>query len=136
MTLIKRKKKGFTLVELLVVMSIIFVFMSMIIPRFKGYSTKANSIKVDNIGRQVYTAAMMSYMEAGGKFDEDKLEGSITELLGVIWNGKEGTKTVDVNLTEGEIAEVIINLDNETYNLTINPEGYIFNSKSIEEPQK
>lgn len=122
--LIKGKKKGFTLIELLVVMSIMFVFMSMLIPRFNGYSAKANAIKADNIARQVYSAAMMSFIESEGKFVKSNLENNIKDLLGIIG---EDDNTFVVESIEGNIVKLKFNIGDENYNVTIDSEGYELN---------
>ncbi|GAA0723844.1 type II secretion system protein [Clostridium malenominatum] len=126
--MIKRKKKGFTLVELLVVMSIIFVFMSMIIPKFSGYRDKANFIKAENVGKQIYTAAMMSYVESGGKFRKDKLEESIKELVDILSITEDGEigDGIKIEQPEDETVKVTLSLDSKIYNLSINPERYSF----------
>ncbi|QBD86045.1 type II secretion system protein, partial [Clostridium tetani] len=81
-SLFKEKKRGFTLVELLVVMTIILILIGFLVPKIGGYRTKANKLKAENCAKQIYTAAMCSYGETNGKFKEDNLKETINLLVG------------------------------------------------------
>src|SRR3712207_7567694 len=75
--------KGFTLIELIIVMAIILVMASFLIPKFNGYRGKAERVKAIDTGRQIYVSAMESYMENKGVFNEGQLEETSKELLGI-----------------------------------------------------
>ena len=53
----KNKKKGFTLVELIVVLAILAILAALLVPALTGYIDKANSQKVVAECRQVVMAA-------------------------------------------------------------------------------
>ncbi|WP_315114484.1 type II secretion system protein [uncultured Clostridium sp.] len=125
---INSKKKGFTLIELLLVMSIMIIFMSMLIPKFKGYSAKANYIKADNIARQIYSAAMISYAESNGKFESDKIKGNIEELIGII-SEKDEDYDLAVN-TSNDNALIWFKISDQNYCVNIDNEGYKLEVKS------
>ena len=53
----KNKKKGFTLVELIVVLAILAILAAMLVPALTGYIDKANEKKIIAQARQYYIAA-------------------------------------------------------------------------------
>lgn len=53
----KNKKKGFTLVELIVVLAILAILAAMLVPALTGYIDKANEKKINSLTRQVVVAA-------------------------------------------------------------------------------
>lgn len=75
----KNKKKGFTLVELIVVLAILAILAAMLVPALTGYIDKANEKKVIATARQYYVAAQTVVSEAYA--NDDKLKG-ITLLSG------------------------------------------------------
>lgn len=60
----KNKKKGFTLVELIVVLAILAILAAMLVPALTGYIDKANEKKVLATARQYYVAAQTVASEA------------------------------------------------------------------------
>ena len=54
---IRKDKKGFTLVELIVVLVILAILIAMLLPTLTGYISKANEKKVISEGRQILMAA-------------------------------------------------------------------------------
>ena len=60
----KNKKKGFTLVELIVVLAILAILAAMLVPALTGYIDKANEKKVIATARQYYVAAQTVASEA------------------------------------------------------------------------
>ncbi|SHH51429.1 type IV pilus assembly protein PilA [Clostridium collagenovorans DSM 3089] len=61
----KSSKKGFTLVELLVVIGIIGLLAAIILPKFTGYTEKAIMKDAVSQARTVYTQASAYYAEKG-----------------------------------------------------------------------
>ena len=51
------KQKGFTLVELIVVLAILAVLAAIMVPSLTGYIDKAKNTQLISIARSVYTAA-------------------------------------------------------------------------------
>lgn len=84
-----KNKKGFTLVELIVVLVILAILAALLIPALTGYIDKANKEKVVSETRMVVMAAQTEASEQYGKLtaaDTDKataiakkLEGSSTD---------------------------------------------------------
>jgi len=79
---LKRKKRGFTLIELVVVISIIVIFAGFLIPKFAGYQTRAKDTKAINTAKQIQSAALSSYSEMDGKFVKTSVETAVAELTG------------------------------------------------------
>ncbi|MCY6370334.1 type II secretion system protein [Clostridium ganghwense] len=75
--------KGFTLIELIVVMAVILVLSSFLVPRFNGYREKAIKMKAIDTGRQIYTAAFMSYMENNNNYSEEAIKNTTKDLVGI-----------------------------------------------------
>ena len=69
----KNKKKGFTLVELIVVLAILAILAAILVPALTGYIDKANEKKILATARQYYVAAQTVVSEAYA--NNDKLQG-------------------------------------------------------------
>jgi len=106
-----KKRKGFTLIELILVMSIILVISSLLMPKLNGYSSKAQVLKVVDTGRQVYLAAMESYTSGNEQFDKTKLTSSVKSLLGI--------DLVDVGSNAGEVS-ISYKVDEKGYSINFN----------------
>lgn len=68
-----KEKKGFTLVELIVVLVILAILAALLIPALTGYIDKANNQKVIATTRQVVMAAQTEVSEAYAKASDGKL---------------------------------------------------------------
>ena len=101
------KRKGFTLIELIIVMAIILVMASFLIPKFNGYRGKAERVKAIDTGRQIYVAAMESYMENKGVFNEGQLEKTSKELLGI--------EKLNIQIASDDNVVVNYDVDNKKY---------------------
>lgn len=71
------KQKGFTLVELIVVLAILAVLSAIMVPSLTGYIDKAKNTQLLSIARSVYTAAQVEVSEAYARGEiEVKAEGN------------------------------------------------------------
>ena len=71
------KQKGFTLVELIVVLAILAVLAAIMVPSLTGYIDKAKNTQLLSIARSVYTAAQIEVSEAYARGEiEVKAEGN------------------------------------------------------------
>lgn len=68
-----KDKKGFTLVELIVVLVILAILAALLVPALTGYIDKANNEKIIATTRQVVVAAQTEASEAYGKNSAGKL---------------------------------------------------------------
>lgn len=67
---LKKKKKGFTLLELLVVLAILAILIAIAIPVYKNQKEKA-AITAHNANVRVLETAVESYRQDNGKLPED-----------------------------------------------------------------
>lgn len=111
MIILKKKRKGFTLIELVVVISIILIFAGFLIPKFAGYQTRAKDTKAINTAKQIQSAALSSYSEMNGKFEASAVSDSVSALTGA-----EG---VSVTVVSGKSVEVSFTSDTENYTVKI-----------------
>lgn len=100
--IINSRKKGFTIIELMLVVSIILVLMGFLVPKFSAYQEKAKVTKAINTAKQIQTAAMASYGDNDGKFDKDNVKVNIDTLTSVgagatVENSALGDQCVDIN---------------------------------------
>ena len=107
----KKKRKGFTLIELVVVISIILIFAGFLIPKFAGYQTRAKDTKAINTAKQIQSAALSSYSEMNGKFEVSAVSDSVSALTGA-----EG---VSVTVEGGKTVKVSFTSDTSTYTVKI-----------------
>ena len=84
----KNKKKGFTLVELIVVLAILAILAAMLVPALTGYIDKANEKKVIATARQYYVAAQTVVSEAYANGDEITSICLISNKHSIIVNGE------------------------------------------------
>jgi len=84
----KKSKKGFTLIELVVVIAILGILAAILIPVISGFITRANVARDQANARSLYNATAM-YLATGGKIaDTTGLvalgthEGAIEALFG------------------------------------------------------
>ena len=79
-----KKSKGFTLIELMVVVSIVLILSGFLIPKVLGYQDKAKKAKVVNTARQIFDASMGDYTEEDGVVTQSKIFDSIKEVTDVV----------------------------------------------------
>lgn len=75
----KKKSKGFTLIEVIVAVTIVIILGTLAVPKVSGYINKAKEAKVTSIGKQIYNAAMWTYSEQGNSFDSTKIIDAVAE---------------------------------------------------------
>lgn len=116
---LKKKKKGFTLLELLVVLAILAILIAIAIPVYKNQKEKA-AITAHNANVRVLETAVESYRQDKGKLPDDINElatgGYIKSVPAVPSSNDESfkNKKYSINKTTGEISPAEIHNDNET----------------------
>ncbi|MCA5587771.1 MAG: prepilin-type N-terminal cleavage/methylation domain-containing protein [Finegoldia magna] len=116
---LKKKKKGFTLLELLVVLAILAILIAIAIPVYKNQKEKA-AITAHNANVRVLETAVESYRQDKGKLPDDINElatgGYIKSVPAVPSSNDESLKNkkYSINKTTGEISPAEIHNDNET----------------------
>ena len=129
-----KNKKGFTLVELIVVLVILAILAALLVPALTGYIDKANKQKIIATTRQVMMAAQTETSEAyakvdGGKFTTLTLSADTTpslnkilELAEVATVSKDG-KTVTYKNGISKV-EVTITADGHVDTVTVEQSGF------------
>ena len=90
------KQKGFTLVELIVVLAILAVLSAIMVPSLTGYIDKAKNTQLLSIARSVYTAAQVEVSEAyaGGEIEvkaeknDRPAEGNFPSIRNIVDNSE------------------------------------------------
>lgn len=129
------KAKGFTLIEIIIAVSIVVILASLTLPKVTGYIDRAKTAKVLNAGKQIYTAAMWSYSDQGNTISEDKIKNAVEETMSL------GTvPTVDLDADKESVtiaftidnAECIVEIVLENSSYTVSKDGIeIFDSNEI-----
>ena len=121
-----KKNKGFTLVELMVVITIILVMLGILIPKLYGYQLKAKQTKAINTAKQIQTAAMASYSENNQVFSPGDVLTTIGSLTGVDITTSPSTTTVtgitdqNVNVTfKSDNISYVVGIDAASSNFTV-----------------
>lgn len=108
---LKKTVKGFTLLEVMVVISIISILAGFLIPKFIGYENKAKTVKAISEGKQLYNAVMCAYSENGSSVAEDDVAASVNNLTGISVSG---------NVTKsGNTFNINYSSDSNNYTLTV-----------------
>lgn len=116
---LKNKKKGFTLLELLVVLAILAILIAIAVPVYKGQKEKA-AITAHNANVRVLETAVESYRQDKGVIPESveqlEKEGYIKSVPAVPSSNDESlkNKNYSIDKTTGEISPAEIHNDNET----------------------
>ena len=108
------KKKGFTLIEVIIAVSIVVILASLSVPKVTGYIDKAKDAKALTCGKQLYTAAMWSYNEQGNKFDSTQVLNTITASTGI------NVTASSIAVTDTNNVTINFSSDNKSYSIAIN----------------
>jgi len=110
-----RKNKGFTLIELIVVVSIILILSGFLVPKVIGYQNKAKEAKAINTARQIYDTSMQLYTEEQGVLTKGKLIDSILSVTGLQIDDD------DVTLATDGVQTIKFTSDTKLYNMVVTP---------------
>jgi type IV pilus assembly protein PilA len=116
-------KKGFTLVELMLVRSIILILMGFLIPKLASYQEKAKITKAVSTAKQIQTAAMASYGDNEGKFDSTDVKSNIELLTSAenvtIGNLSSDNQNIDISYkSDSKDCKVTVDADKNTFTVT------------------
>jgi type IV pilus assembly protein PilA len=136
--MIKFKKKGFTLIEVIVAVTIVVVLASLSVPKVTGYINKARNAKIINIGKQMYTAVMWSYGEQGNTINETQINNTIAGIISLssVPTVTKATDDRSVTITftsDSAVCTIVITPEENNYLISKNSIG-IFNSNGIVNP--
>jgi type IV pilus assembly protein PilA len=106
------KAKGFTLIEVIIAVSIVVILASLAVPKVTGYIGKAKDAKVANTSKQIFTAVMWSYSDQGNTVDTSKISDTITSTL-------SGVTVSEIKAVDNGVS-VSFSSDNEPHSIVIN----------------
>lgn len=132
-----KNKKGFTLVELIVVLVILAILAALLIPALTGYIDKANKEKVIATTRMVVMAAQTEASEKYGLKAAGQLNGG--NDITVSYDGTTATAAVDgIDIKAiGKLAEVMDDADAfvngvTSISVTINAKGTVTDATVVQ----
>ncbi|MFL0196877.1 type II secretion system protein [Clostridium sp. WILCCON 0269] len=108
------KRRGFTLIELMLVVAIILVLLGFLIPKFSAYQDKVKTTKAISTAKQIETAAMASYGDNEGKFNEEDVQNYVSQLTSA------ENLQVKGDSAESDLITISYKSDENTYTLEIN----------------
>ena len=121
----KNNKKGFTIVELVIVIAVIAILAGVLIPTFASIISKANESKALQEAQNAYKEAY-ALAVADGKIDPVAGEAQVSGSYRFTFKGTLGALTgVDVEVKSGSDAA------NDKYEIAVSPDGVV----SIEEAE-
>lgn len=114
---IKKNKKGFTLVEIIVVLVILAILAAFTIPTMLGFVTDAKNKALVAEAREIYVAAQAVTTEwnathpaadalVTGDLDSDSTEAAMTQLGIYLGSDIPAAATWTITLTGGKVTEV------------------------------
>ena len=124
------KNKGFTLVELIVVLVILAILAAILVPTLLGYIDKARSEKDFATAQSVRVATQAQIDELYGKGDNDVTKTDITKtevkkeifkLVGAVSDNKIDGQEIDISditITSNQITDITVKIGDKYYKYT------------------
>lgn len=115
-----RNSKGFTLIELAIVIVIIGILVAIAVPRFVDLTTQANQANVDATAASVRSAYAIAVVEAKGTPNCAQILGKLDggTVSGTTWTSIDGQTTV--SCTSGTPGTLTISRGSATRTLSFN----------------
>lgn len=95
------KHKGFTLIELMLVIALIAILYSVLVPNYKYYNNKVKAKSAVIYGQQINSAVMYSYGENNGVYNMKKIREAINNYtsVNVLNVYQENNNKIDVSVS-------------------------------------
>lgn len=116
-----KNKKGFTLIELIVVIAILGILALFLVPQFMGYANDAKLQVAKANTRTVWSAAKVvevTYQYKYTDFDESVFKADVMEKLGTSFDADEVSVAFDDNYMVSDVAYITGDYTCETTNGT------------------
>lgn len=119
------KKKGFTLIELIISISIIAILGAILVPNISSYIRKTKDQKAKNIAALIFSSSMRSYIKEE-KFDKEKVLNNISDDLNI-----KDTQVDVENPVDDNTINVDFKCNNLNYEVKIDGReaAYVFDKK-------
>lgn len=114
------KKKGFTLIELIVVIAILGILAAVLIPRFAGFQNKAHRTQIVTDAKQIATAIDSMIAESSTGDLTGKTSDNVLDLAGVTLKTADSL-TLKTDLKGG--FTLVESLGGQTYTATRDAAG-------------
>ena len=124
------KNKGFTLVELIVVLVILAILAAILVPTLLGYIDKARSEKDFATAQSIRVATQAQIDELYGKGDnavsktditKDEVKKEIFKLVGAVSGNKIDGQEIDISditITSNQITDITVKIGDKYYKYT------------------
>ena len=124
------KNKGFTLVELIVVLVILAILAAILVPTLLGYIDKARSEKDFATAQSIRVATQAQIDELYGKGDNEVSKADITtsdvkkeifKLVGAVSGNKIDGQEIDISditITSNQITDITVKIGDKYYKYT------------------
>jgi type IV pilus assembly protein PilA len=121
------KAKGFTLIEVIIAVSIVVILASLTVPKVTGYIDKAKDAKAINAGKQLYTATMWSYSDQGNTINKAQIEKTIADTMSL------STAPIATPASDGKSVAITFTTDNVNCSILIVPDNnsYVISKNGI-----
>lgn len=108
------KKRGFTIVELVIVIAVIAILASVLIPTFSNVVKKAQESKILQEARNAYTMALAEAFDANGNLITETFDNTDIAALGswkvtftTVGNATVTNETYTFNVTDGKFPTTV-----------------------------
>ena len=121
---LKKKKKGFTLIELMAVIAIIAILAAVLVPTVTGYINRSKKTAVITQARNVVSAVETYNATASTDIDEDEEIPDILATVGVDLLSFDGVNKLSSDTPLYILREINTNT-NSIKNITVNSNGVL-----------
>lgn len=119
------KKKGFTLIELMIVVAIIGILAAIAYPSYSTYSERIKRVEAQTLMQEM-SQKLVAYKITNGSFKDVKSANVISSQIPL-----SGTVNYTVNITDIDGKEYSATTKNSTWLITATPEGAMANTGSL-----